>query len=467
MDSLKRMSSLLVSLLLINFNAMKRITLLIILTAIGGLFGCKPKIEAPEASMGDVNASKFIAIGTNNTGGYSNDALNYTGQQNNYAAILATQFSMVTEIGFKQPLVSSNSVGVNTNGQSSLKLGYKTDCKGVTSLSPVRIGASGDLTQFGSVYASQGPFNNLGVPELSAINLNTTGYGNSANGAGNYNPYYSRFASNEATASVLSDALAQNPTFFTFMVGDFDILKYAKSGGTSGPIPPSSGSEGVGFDGSINTAISALTGNGARGAIANIPDVTKYPYFTTIPYDGLTLDEEKTETMNNIYNPIGISFVVGKNPFTIDDPSQPFGVRKMVEGELVLLSVPLDSVKCYGMGSAFPLRDEFVLTLDEIAEIQAKTDEYNAILLAAAQSNGLAFANVKFLINNLNDGMVYNGVSMSSTFVSGGAFSLDGIQLNPNGQALLANTFIEAINSTYQARIPFANVNAYSGIIFP
>ena len=103
MGNLKRMSSHQVLLLLINFNAMKRVTLLIILTTIGGLFSCKPKIEVPEASMGDVNAAKFIAIGTNNTGGYSNDALNYTGQQNNYAAILAKQFSMVTEIEFKQP----------------------------------------------------------------------------------------------------------------------------------------------------------------------------------------------------------------------------------------------------------------------------------------------------------------------------------------------------------------------------
>ena len=455
-----------VSLLHINFNAMKGVSLLIILTTIGALFGCKPKIEVPEASMGDVNAAKFIAIGTTNTGGYSNDALNYTGQQYNYAAILATQFSMVTEIGFKQPLVASGSVGVNTNGQSALKLGYKTDCKGVTSLSPIRIGASGDLTQFSSV-AGQGPFNNLGVPELSALDLNTAGYGNSANGAGNYNAYFNRFASNETAASVLSDALAQGPTFFTFMVGDFDILTYAKSGGTSGPIPNASGSEGVGFDGSINAAISALTGNGARGVIANIPDVTKYPYFTTIPYNGLTLDADKAETLNAIYNPLGISFVVGENAFTIDDPSEPFGVRKMVEGELVLLSVPLDSVKCFGMGSAFPLRDEFVLTLDEIAELQTKTDEYNAVLLTTSQTYGLGFANVKALLAGLNNGIVYNGVSMSSTFVSGGAFSLDGIQLNPNGQALLANLFIEAINTSYRARIPFANVNAYSGIIFP
>lgn len=445
---------------------MKGVSSLIILTTIGALFGCKPKIEAPEASMGDVNAAKFIAIGTNNTGGYSNDALNYTGQQNNYAAILATQFSMVTEIGFKQPLVSSGSVGVNSIGQSALKLGYKTDCKGVTSLSPIRIGASGDLTQWSSV-AGQGPFNNLGVPELSALNLNTAGYGNSANGAGNYNPYFSRFASSEATASVLSDALAQNPTFFTFMVGDFDILTYAKSGGTSGPIAPASGSEGVGFDGSIEAAISALTGNGARGAIANIPDVTKYPYFNTIPYNGLTLDADNAATLNLLYDSYGISFVEGENPFIMYDSSAPNGLRPIAEGELVLLSLPLDSVKCHGMGTLNPFRDEFVLTLDEINEIKTKIDEYNSAITSIGQTYGLAIADVNSLISELKTGTIYNGVSMSASFVTGGAYSLDGIQLNPIGQALLANQFIKAINATYNANIPHASVTQYSGIIFP
>ena len=63
--------------------------------------------------------------------------------------------------------------------------------------------------------------------------------------------------------------------------------------------------------------------------------------------------------------------------------------------------------------------------------------------------------------------MVYNGVTMSSKFVTGGAYSLDGIQLNPNGQALLANAFIEAINFSFNATIPYSNPIKYSGIIFP
>jgi hypothetical protein len=56
---------------------------------------------------------------------------------------------------------------------------------------------------------------------------------------------------------------------------------------------------------------------------------------------------------------------------------------------------------------------------------------------------------------------------MSAKFVSGGAYSLDGIHLNPKGNALLANVFITAINKTFKATIPLANALFYSSTYFP
>ena len=54
---------------------MKYTYTLITIVLFTALVSCKPKIEAPEASMGEVDASRYIAIGTNNTSGYSNDGL--------------------------------------------------------------------------------------------------------------------------------------------------------------------------------------------------------------------------------------------------------------------------------------------------------------------------------------------------------------------------------------------------------
>lgn len=56
---------------------------------------------------------------------------------------------------------------------------------------------------------------------------------------------------------------------------------------------------------------------------------------------------------------------------------------------------------------------------------------------------------------------------MSAKFVSGGAYSLDGIHFNAKGNALLANEFLKSINQKYNSRIPLLNANLYKGIYFP
>jgi len=48
---------------------------------------------------------------------------------------------------------------------------------------------------------------------------------------GQANPYFVRFASSPST-TVIADAVAQNPTFFSLWIGNNDVLAYATSGGT-------------------------------------------------------------------------------------------------------------------------------------------------------------------------------------------------------------------------------------------
>jgi hypothetical protein len=446
---------------------MKLKQILFITLSITALTACKPKIEIEPPVLGEVDPTRYVAIGSTGTSGYSDDALHINGQNNSYVAILAKQFNQASGSSFNQPFVPSNSVGINLNNQSRLVLGYKTDCKLVTSLSPIREALQGDLTILGTNIYAGTPFNNLGVPNVSIVDIRTIGYGNPANGAGNYNPYYARTTSNQLSASILSDATIQDPSFFTIALGEDDIMAFAKSGGTSALPPNATGPAGTGFDGSLSEIIIAMKASGANGAIANIPNVVSYPYFTTIPYDGLNLDAANNTTLNSVYNPIGIFFQVGDNPFVMEDQAEPFGVRKMLPGELILLGVPLDSIKCNGMGSVSPIPNKYILSLDEIAIINTYTTEYNSIIKNAAQSENLAFVDANALFNSLKSGIVYNGVSMSSEFITGGAFSLDGRNLNPIGQALLANKYLESINLKFNARIPYANVTGYSGIIFP
>ena len=152
----------------------------------------------------------------------------------------------------------------------------------------------------------------------------------------------------------------------------------------------------------------------------------------------------------------------------IEDPiAGTFGVRQMVPGEKILLSVPLDSVKCNKMGSVFPFRDEFILTTDEVNAIKSNTALFNDYIIAKAAEKNLAVVRTDEFYQSLTSGILYNGISLNTKFVSGGAYSLDGVNLNPRGNALLANEFIKAINAKYKSNIPTVDATLFRGIIFP
>jgi hypothetical protein len=432
------------------------------------LGACKPSLEIPKADKGSMDPSRFVALGNSITSGYADGALYYSGQQNSFVNLMAGQFRLVGGGDFKQPLVDASSIGVGATGNAPFKLGYSTDCMGVTSLAPVPVSTNGDMSIFSNSVAASGPFNNMGVPGAKVITALFSGYGDPALGIGNYNPFFYRMASNPVTSSMLSDALKINPTFFSLFLGNNDVLAYAMAGAASDFITPSAGPSGIGFDASYNSIVNSLTANGAKGVVGNIPDVVSLPYFTTIPYNGLALDSSKASLMNLIYNARGIYFQKGNNAFLIQDPSAQYGIRQIHSDEYILLDVPLDSVKCHGMGSyAQGIPSKYVLTTSEVATIESAISAFNSTIRSVAQSKGLAFADVNAFMKAAQKGIVYNGVTLSTSFVTGGAFSLDGIHLNPIGQALLANEFIKAINATYNSTIPQVDATKYRGVIFP
>lgn len=441
---------------------------LVISTALA-FTSCKPKLDANTPEKGNMDPTRFVSVGGSTTAGFADGALYAGGQENSIGNILATQFQLVGGGSFLQPLMSSSSVGIGFTGKSKSILGYKEDCKFVISLSPIPFNvAGGDTAALGaSVYAS--PFNNMGVPGMTATEMFLPGFGNPANGAGNYSSFFARMASNPTTSSVLSDAMAANPTFFSLYTGEQDILNYALNGGGSATITPVNGAAGVGFDGSITTAVATLTSNGAKGVIGNVPDVTLYPFFNTIPYNGLKLDAASAQNLNNILCSAGMTFAEGNNAFIIEDSSIPFfGYRQIKPGELILLSVPLDKIKCEGMGSTTGgIPEEYILTLEEVANIKAAINSYNAVISQVASTYGLALADVNTLLKSVKTGVVFNGIGLNANFVSGGTFSLDGIHLNPIGNAMVSNVFIKAINQTFGSTIPQVDATKYRGVKFP
>ena len=421
-----------------------------------GLLSCEPKIKSPIPSKGELDVSKVIFIGDGQMGGYMNDGLKNEGQKNSLANIIAEQFELIGSNSANIPWVNSASIGISIAGLAPLHLGYKTDCQGNVSLSPIRDASIGDVSSISqSCYNANNPFTVFGIPGLRLnqfTNPNLAGI----------NAFYNRMCASQTT-SLLDALLAQNATFFQLYIGLEDVLDYAKSGGTNETLPSD-----LQFQQNYEQVVQNLTANGAKGVIATIPDVSQMPYFTTIPWNGLTLDNSNVGTLNNIYNPLGFYFQLGANPFLmVDSSANMFAVRPIQSSELLLLSLPLDSVKCNQMGVLFPIRDEFVLDAEELTFLRGKIESYNNFIRQMAQTYNLALVNTDQFVSNLADGFTYNGVSMSAKFVSGGAYSLDGIYLNPRGNAHFANAFIKAINKKYQSTIPEVNANKFDGVRFP
>lgn len=123
---------------------------------------------------------------------------------------------------------------------------------------------------------------------------------------------------------------------------------------------------------------------------------------------------------------------------------------------------PLDK-----FGITYPLQDKYILIPTEIAELKVATDAFNATISAAATAKGLAFVDANAIMDQIDKGgVVANNFTLSSTFVTGGTFSLDGIHPSPRGYAFIANKFIEAINKKYGSNLKGVNVGNYQ-ILYP
>lgn len=430
------------------------------------IFSCNPKLDIPEPSPGNADFTKFIAIGDNYLSGYQDGALYKKGQEKSVAALLAQQFALVGCGPFNQPLMpDEKGLGMNLKPWESVfiqksRLGYKIDCEGVSSLSPLKDSISVLSANIYLQGIAGNSFQNLAVPYAKTQNLFDTAFSLSY-AQGNPNPFYYRFAGNSGFSKVYTDAVGQNASFFTIWTGMEDIFAYARNGGYDQTILFSSL-----FSNYLDTLLSSLTAQGAKGAIANIPDLTSLPFFTTVPWNALDLTQNKADSLNNLTGNL-FNFVAGKNGFVFEYPNGSGNFRKMKSGEYITLTVPLDSIKCDFLGVFTPMPNRYVLDSSEVAVVQNTIAVYNAIIAQKAAQYNIALVDANSFFRNVQTGIKWDGVDFNAGFVSGGFFSLDGYHPNQKGYALLANEFIKAINSRYNAVIPPVNCFDCDGIIFP
>lgn len=120
-------------------------------------------------------------------------------------------------------------------------------------------------------------------------------------------------------------------------------------------------------------------------------------------------------------------------------------------------------------GITYPLTDQWVLIPNEKEAVITATNAYNTAIRQLANAYDLAFVDAHAAMQQLSSqsGITYFGNTYTTTYVSGGAFSLDAVHLTGKGYAIVANYFIDAINQKYGSTLRNVNPNNYPGVIIP
>lgn len=428
-----------------------------ILAAFAALASCRPKIDSPTPSRGTADFSRYISVGNSLTAGYADGGLYLAGQQNSYPSIIAAQMASVGGGTFSQPLFSS----AQANGSGYIKLtGFDASGNPITTQVTSNLAYVGQATVpgYGTVNLLAkytGNIDNYGVPGIKLNDIQNPYYGD-------VNPFFERMftATSPAISTSYLDFVTAKPfTFFTNWLGNNDALAYATSGGAGDVLTDMNV-----FNSTYSLLIARLTANGAKGVCATIPDVTTIPYFTTVTVPLVLAGVQKANpTVQALY-------------INARTASGSYAPRPATASDLIVLTFPTSKIGTttstnpypYGLHPLNPIETQYVLDAGEIALVKQYVLSYNNSIKLIAQSKGLAvFDAFTFLTNVKANGLVVNGVSLSSSYISGGIFSLDGVHLTPRGYAIVADEMIKVINSTYGSSIPLANVASYNGVTFP
>jgi lysophospholipase L1-like esterase len=281
-----------------------------------GFASCEPEFEnevGANYSSGEADFTTYVAVGNSLTAGYMDGTVSRVGQTYSFPNLLAQQFALVGGGAFSQPSFAQDA---NNLGGILGVPGFNTRL--VINASP-KIGPNGGLVYdanknivtnglqsiAGTSTITLAPqataYNNMGVPGAKSFHLLIPGYGS-------LNPYFARHA-RTPNATVLADAMSKAPTFFTNWIGANDVLAYATTGGIG---VDQIGNQNIGSYGvnditdpsafafhynliinggthPVFGAVTGLTQNGAKGVVATIPSVTSIPFFTTVPYNPLTV----------------------------------------------------------------------------------------------------------------------------------------------------------------------------------
>ncbi|PWS26681.1 G-D-S-L family lipolytic protein [Pedobacter yonginense] len=407
---------------------------------------CKPEIESPAGTTaGSANFSKYIAVGNSLTSGFADGGLYLEGQKVAYPNLMAEKMATVGGGSFTSPFFTD----AQANGSGYLSLTALVN--GVPTLTPVTTNlAYRDATRLAKY---TGEVQNLGIPGMR-VDLAFAGPFGAAN------PYLERLLPDAqvGVTSYFQFIQGRSHTFFSLWLGNNDALGYATNGGVTTDATNVLTDKST-FALLYSNLVNSLSAGGQKGIVATIPDVTAIPYFNTVTVAAL-LNAAKA------INPAAAAIYIQTGTGTVRAATSEDLIRLPFQSA-GLFGSTTSSPYPYGLHPLNPIANNWVLDKDEVAKVKDYVISYNNSIKSLADSKGLAIADTYAYLNQVKTGIIINGIGINSAFITGGAFSLDGVHLTPRGNAVIANVFINAINAKYGSTIPVVDVTQYRGVKFP
>ena len=468
-----------------------KIKYLLLSVFILALWSCETDMENPDANYpdpyleidsGDADFSTYVSMGGGLAAGWSDGSLFMAGQMNSFPNIMAGVMSMAGGGEFTQPYVSDNVGGILIGGTEFWGERQYFDGAGPS-------GVSGNITTE-ATSTIPGPYNNMAFPFVNAIHMVAPGYGNAAGLAqGLANPWYVRAASS-GNASILGDALAQQPTFVSVIPGD-DFSAWALFGG---PTPEVDLTSATGMFTGVGATLQTLGASVPGGVVTNLPDPSNTATFNTVPYNSIPLDQATADMLNGAFLAYNgglvaaaafgfitadeaasrtIVWAAGNNPILMGDEyltdlsalGLPPLRQTTAEDKVNLFAAPFlgttpDPSNPMGIiGITIPANDFAILSSDEIATLQSQLATANGAIAGLVPS-GWALFDLHGLYNEIaTTGIYEDEFNMTGDLVFGGFFGLDGYFPTSRGYALVAKRMMEAIDATYGSNLSDAGLD--------
>jgi hypothetical protein len=392
----------------------------------GLLAACQGSPGAPD-SAGELDLERVVAIGDGYLAGATDGALFASAQENSILALFVRHTAPPAD--FEQPLISDP--GIATDDSDAGRLTLVTARPLALARLPQGQPLALDLDR---------PYDNLAVPNallVEALVAQTTG------GSVLGNRFYDLVLRGRGTFA--EQAVELDATMILLWLGTHDVLAFVLVGGDPAvalglPTPPAT------FASVYETLVDRLDETTDQIVLVNIPDPTRFPVLHAVP--NVVLDPATGDTLL-----VTVVDSLGNTRQSTLPLIGPEGL--LASSDLVTLTALPLLAEGVGIpiavgGTGQPLPDRVVLDAEEIQTVRNTVAAYNSEIERIAAARDLAVVDVHGLVETMATvGVVSDGILLTTEWLFGQAFSLDGATFTPKGYGVVTNLLLDTVNERY------------------